>query len=109
MISVVSILVQLVGFIAGIYLIFAEGFWIGVGLIAVVAALHVASSQLSNGLLYLHQKTMRDDELEGLALAVRVYGNEGAPRAWHIIGNSCAVLFWVSASAAIYWFVTNNW
>ena len=109
MISVVSSLVQLVGFIAGIYLIFAEGFWIGVGLIAVVAALHVACSQLTYGLLYLNQKTVGDDESEGIALAIRVYGNEAAPRAWHIIGNSGAVLFWVSASAAIYWFVTNNW
>jgi hypothetical protein len=53
--------------------------------------------------------TVGDDKSEGIALAIRVYGNEAAPRAWHIIGNSCAVLFWVSASAAIYWFVTNNW
>ena len=109
MFAAINILVQIAGLITGVYLVFAEGFWIGVGLITVVTVLHIACSLLSNGLLYVHQKTMREDEAEGIALAMRVYGNEGAPRAWHIIGNSCAALFWISGAAAIYWFISHPW
>lgn len=104
--AAISMLVQLVAAVCGIYLMISETFWTGAALIVFVVVMHFVFSALTNFALYIHQKTMSEDKLEGFAFMVNIgLANEAAPKSWHIITNISAVLFWLAASGVIFWFL----
>lgn len=104
----ISMLFQIVGILSGIYLMFAESFGRGLALVAAIVILHWLFSILTNFSLYLHQKTLSEDEMESMAFfANRGMMKEASPRAWRVISNISAVLFWIAAGGIIIWFLTD--
>lgn len=104
----VSTLVQISGIISGIYLMFVESFWTGLALIVAIVVLHWVFTMLNNFALYLHQRTLSQSEQEGMAAMANLgFMKEASPKAWHIITNISAVLFWITAGGIIIWFLTD--
>ncbi|MDP2178301.1 hypothetical protein [Methylicorpusculum sp.] len=103
---ILNTLIQLVGVVAGIYIAITESIGKGVLLVVIVLVMHAIFTQLSNFLMYLHQKTLAKEDLHHMALMAQIgRGNEAAPVAWKVISYTCGVLFFVSASIVIYLFV----
>lgn len=93
------------GIIAGIYLMFTDSFATGLMLVISIATLHWVFSMLTNFSMCLHQKTLSQSELENMAATANLgFMKEASPRAWGIIANISAVLFWITASGIIVWF-----
>ena len=102
--ATLNMLVQLVGICAGLYLMFSRSFGVGAALIAVVAVGHFAFMQLSNLLMLVHQKSMREEELRELAAWAR-FGAE-TPPAWRAIATACGVAYIATVVGAIWYFVS---
>jgi hypothetical protein len=104
---ILNSLVQIWAFIAAIIVAFNHGVLRAIALVAVVGAMHFVFSKLSNGLMYLHQKTMmRPDELQALGLMALLCGRV-RPRPWTVIATVCGLLFFVCANAVILLFLNS--
>lgn len=101
-----NVLVQLIGIVASIYLMVADSFSRGVALFVIVAGGHYGFTALSNALMYLHQKTMREDEIRELAFVAR-YSDDIAdiPLAWKAIAWGCGLLYCSIAGYSIWYFL----
>ena len=103
---ILNTLVQLVAIIVGIYIAFSDSFGKGVLLVIIVLVMHAVFTQLSNFLMYLHQKTMSETDLQTIVdFSMTGRADAVQPTAWKIIANICGVLFIISASYVIYLFI----
>lgn len=108
MMFLLNLLVQVWAVVAGIIVMFQDGFLTGAGLIAIVLALHHLFTAMSKGAMYLHQKTLRVDELRYMAIEAQFGSTEEAtPRAWKIIAWIFGLLFFAIANLIILWFLMN--
>ena len=108
MLFLLNTLVQICGVVAGIVLIFKKSYFEGLGLIAIVLLLHALFSAMCNGVMFLHQKTIREDQLRRMtALAQLGCVKEAMPKAWKFITWIFAVSYFVVANLIICWFVFN--
>ena len=103
--ATLNMLIQLAGICAGVYLMFARGFGVGIGLIAVVAVSHFLFTQLSNLLILAHQKSMPEERVRELTTNAR-FGIAETPPAWKAIATACAVAYFAVAAGAIWIFVS---
>lgn len=105
--ALINMLVQLVGCCVGIYLMFARGFGIGVGLIALILIGHFLFRQLSDALMLIHQKRMSQDELHNFTFRARFGGSfNEAPAAWKAIAYVCGSAYFILAVGAIWLFLS---
>lgn len=106
-ISGLNLLVQVIGIISGIYLMASESLGKGALLLVIVVGGHYGFTALSNILMFLHQRTMGQDELRELAFAVRYGDGPGSvPLAWKIIAWVCGLLYLNIASYSIWFLLT---
>lgn len=68
---VLNTIVQVWAVIAGIIVVFKDGLLKGIALIASVFVLHFLTSAATNGILYLHQKTLSQEELRNMSFMVQ--------------------------------------
>jgi hypothetical protein len=107
--AALSMLVQIVGLCVAVYLAFSRSFVQGLTLAVVIMVAHFVCSKLSNFLMYIHQKSLTEEELADLAHRAQqaqflgIGANDAAPTAWKMIANGCAVLY-LCFSAAVIWF-----
>ncbi len=102
---ILNTLVQLVGLGGAIYLAFSRSLFRGVLLLVIVGVLHFVVSQLSNLLMFLHQKTLSEEKLRDLTWRARIEGLAAAPVAWRTINTACGVLFFCLAAGTIWLFL----
>ena len=101
-------LIQVIAIIAGIYIAIIDSIGKGILLVIIVIVMHAIITQLSNFLMYLHQKSMKNSELQNMAFMAQIgNANDPVPTAWKIIANICGILFFVSACVVIYVFLAN--
>ena len=101
-----NVVVQVIGIIASIYLMVSDSFSRGAALFVIVVGGHYGFTALSNALMYLHQKTMRKDEVRELAFIAR-YSDDSAdiPLAWKAIAWGCGLLYFSIAAYSIWYFL----
>jgi len=106
---ILNTLIQLVAVVAGIFVAITDSIGKGVLLVVIVLVMHAIFTQLSNFLMYLHQKTLAKEDLQHMAIMAQVgRGNEAIPVAWKVIAYICGVLFLLSASIVIYVFLMGD-
>lgn len=107
--AALNLLVQLVGIIAGLYLMVSRSFGEGVALVALIAGGHLAFTKLSELLMLVHQKMLPADEVRELQLRAYVgqFGDpaETTPPAWKAIATVCGCLYFCAACGAIWYFL----
>lgn len=100
MLGLLNLLVQFVAIAVAIYVAIMSKFSFAVQLLVLVGVGHWLAMKLSNGLMWLHQKTMSPAELSQLMLVQ--YGG-AAPRLWGWIATAVGIVYLLFACEAILW------
>jgi hypothetical protein len=109
MAAFLSLIIQAVGFVTSIYLGFTRDIKQGLLLAIAIGLGHFAFTQLSNFLMFIHQKTLANYELDELNLrAVSGFGAEKILNVWRRISSVCGLMYFCFSSAAIWLFVTGS-